>query len=56
MKKNRILFATAFLFFALASCKKQNQTPAQNSPAPAPEKKVTIGFSIDTLADRKSVV
>ena len=50
MKKNRILFATAFLFFALASCKKQNQTPAQNSPAPAPEKKVTIGFSIDTLA------
>lgn len=34
----------------LSSCKKQNQTSAQNNPTPAPERKLTIGFSIDTLA------
>ena len=47
-------FIKPFLFLiiclSLASCSKQKQTTTEKSPAPAQEKKITIGFSIDTLA------
>ena len=35
---------------SLFACKKQNQPSAEKTPSPAAEKKITIGFSIDTLA------
>ena len=34
----------------LPGCKKQNVPSAEKTPSPAPERKITIGFSIDTLA------
>ena len=43
-------FLFLIICLSLASCSKQKQTTTEKSPAPAQEKKVTIGFSIDTLA------
>ena len=50
MKK---LIRTTVLVLAcmsLFACKKQNQPSTEKTPSPAAEKKITIGFSIDTLA------
>lgn len=50
MKKIIGLFTLIFVCLILAGCKKQNQPSAEKTPFPATEKKITIGFSIDTLA------
>lgn len=45
------LIPAIILFCCLMlACKKQNQTSTEKTPSPAPERKITIGFSIDTLA------
>ena len=47
---SRIIFVICICMLALSSCKKQNPATTGITPAPAPNKKITIGFSIDTLA------
>ena len=44
------LFLIILLTIFLASCKKQENTSTVKQPSPAPSDKITIGFSIDTLA------
>ena len=50
MKKFLKPIVLVLLCFCIASCKKQNQPSAERLPSPIPENKITIGFSIDTLA------
>ena len=50
MKKIIRITALFLTCVSLFSCKKQNQPSAEKTPFPAAEKKITIGFSIDTLA------
>ena len=46
----KIILLSFFCLLTFASCKPKNYTSAQNTPSPAPANKITIGFSIDTLA------
>ena len=53
MKKIRITLSLITLWLCLAllfSCKKQDSSSAERQPSPVPEKALTVGFSIDTLA------
>lgn len=50
MKKLQTVFIAIVVMLAAASCSKQKTQPAEKAPAVPPAKKVTIGFSIDTLA------
>ena len=50
MKKVIIQVLFIFLCITFFACKKQNQPATEKKATPAPEKHITIGFSIDTLA------
>ncbi len=50
MKKIIRTFSVIFLCFFAVACKKKNQSSSEVVTSPLPENKVTIGFSIDTLA------
>ncbi len=50
MKKFVKPLVLIFVCLLAASCKKQNQPTAEKSSSPTPVHKITIGFSIDTLA------
>ena len=46
----RLIIPFLFICLLLASCSKQKQTATEKTPVTTQKKKITIGFSIDTLA------